>query len=178
MSKQPLDLFEDAEQQIKDLIDPEEIVNIDVDELESSSRNEAENLIQIVSRFYCDDELMRSQPKLKSRIDADLESIRINLKMRKADELMHDILLKQIAQTPGNASLYKAATELQKTTAALTTKIEDTVTKLSNLLKGYQQEFNFEQEIVDDTETISSGSIHRGSKEFIEQMNNEDNEEE
>lgn len=165
--------FDAAEEMIKDLIDPEEIVNIDFDGLESESKTEAETLINALSRLYCDEKFLKSQPNLKTRLEADLESLRINIKMRKADELAHDILLKNIGQNPSNASMYRALTELQKTTAQLTSKIEDTVTKLSNLIKNYQMEIDFdseEEEEIDDNEK----DTFRGKKDFISAMDNLD----
>ncbi len=174
----PIDnlIFED-EERIKDLIDPEEIINIDFDGLEESSKKEAEDMIQALSVLYCDEEFMKRQPRLKKRIDTDLESLRINLKMRKADEQAHDILLKNIGCNPNNASLYRALTDLQKTILNITTKIEDTVSGLTNLLKGYQQEINFDQPQESEEEPQESRSSFRGSKEFIQAMNDEEEEE-
>lgn len=167
----PSDIFGDAEDAIRDLIDPEDIINIDFDGLEESAKAEAEQMIDIVSHFYYDEEFMKAQPKLKNRIESDLESLRINLKMRKADEMAHDILLKNIGQNPSNASMYKALTELQKTILSITTKIEDTVTKLTNLLKGYQTEINFDQpETTSDSDPTTQHNVHRGSKSFIDEM--------
>ena len=166
--------FDNAQEMIEQLIDPEDIVNIDFDGLEKESKDEAETLIYALSRLYCDEKFLKSQPNLnylKTRLDADLESLRINIKMRKADELAHDILLKNIGQNPSNASMYRALTELQKTTAQLTSKIEDTITKLSNLIKNYQLELNFDGE---ETEEIEEKDTFRGKKEFITAMNDLD----
>lgn len=168
------DIFNDTESQIKDLIDPEEIINIDFEGMEESSIKEAEDMIINLSHLYYDDEFMSRQPNLKKRIDADLESLRINLKMRKADEIAHDVCLKNISQNPSNASMYKSLTDLQRSILSITTKIEDTIAKLSTLLKNYQTEINFDQpgSVGDDEDGAQKHSnIHRGSKEFIEQMN-------
>lgn len=173
MSNQPIDIFEDAESQIRSLIDPEEIINIDFDGLEESSQREAEDMIVNLSRLYYNDEFMNEHPNLKKRIDADLESLRINLKMRKADEFAHDVCLKNIGQNPSNASMYKSLTDLQRSILSITTKIEDTISKLSSLLKCYQTEINFE-ETSDDEQQLVDKTTHRGSKSFIKQMENEE----
>ena len=173
MPKLPIDIFDNTENQIKDLIDPEEIVNIDFEWMEGSAQQEAEDMITNLSHLYYDDEFMSRQPNLKKRIDADLESLRINLKMRKADEIAHDVCLKNISQNPSNASMYKSLTELQRSILSITTKIEDTIAKLSNLLKGYQTEFNFEPSQNNENSDNQSTTVYRGSKDFIKAMNEE-----
>jgi len=178
MSKRQQPLFEDEqEQQIRDLIDPEQIINIDIDEIDVKSKDEALKLITDISRFYYDKKFMDEHPAFKKRIDADLESIRINLKMRKADEIAHDILLKNIGNNPGNASLYRSLSEMQRTILNITSKIEETVQRLNTMMKAYQTEINFDAvapgengdgEQPANPENVSN--VHRGSKAFIEDM--------
>ena len=170
------EIFDEVESQIQGIIDPEEIINIDFDGMEESAKQEAEDMIINLSRLYYDEEFMKSQPNLKKRIDADLESLRINLKMRKADEFAHDICLKNIGQSPSNASLYRSLTDLQRSILSITTKIEDTITRLTSLLKGYQTEIQFASH--EDEETDGSHeetTVYRGSKDFIKKMNARDN---
>ena len=103
------------------------------------------------------------------------------LKMRSADEVTHDVLIKAIAGNSSNASLYRALTKVQATILQITTKIETIVNNLTTLIKGYQLEINFklEQEQLraessadDKPMTVEdSPTTHRGSKSFIEQMN-------
>ena len=117
---------------------------------------------------------MAANPTFKKRVDADLESLRILIKMRKADEVAHDNLLKAIAGNSSNASLYRSLTEMQKTIISITTKMGEIVTGLNNLMKGFQLEINFQEESTPDTDTISSSQdTYRGSKEFINKMNEE-----
>ena len=98
------------------------------------------------------------------------------LKMRAADEVTHDVLIKAIAANSGNASLYGSLTRVQATILQITTKIENIVNNLTNMIKGYQLELNFkyENEISKDDGEIESiediSNAHRGSKAFIEQM--------
>jgi len=168
----PDDMFEQAEKQITSLIDPDQIVNIDIDALGEESKDEALQLITDISRFYYDPNFMKEHPAFKKRVDADLESIRINLKMRKADEVAHDILLKNIGNNPGNASLYRALTETQRTILNITSKIEETVQRLNAMMKAYQMEINFEAQQEAQPESGQQANIHRGSKAFIEGMSN------
>jgi hypothetical protein len=122
---------------------------------------------------------MRSNPSLKKRIDSELESLRILIKMRKSDERTHDILLGAIAKNSSNASLYRALTETQKTILSITTKINDIVNALNGLLKNYQLEIQWKDETITTEESEEDSieevkDIHKGTKAFIEQMNEEE----
>jgi hypothetical protein len=66
--------------------------------------------------------------------------------MRAADEVTHDVLIKAIAANSGNASLYGSLTRVQATILQITTKIENIVNNLTNMIKGYQLELNFKYE--------------------------------
>jgi predicted RND superfamily exporter protein len=157
------------ERLLQDIFDPEEIINIDLDGLGGAAEEEAKCLVQTISELY-GNEILQTQPRLKKRIESDLESLRINLKMRKADEQAHDILIKNIAVNPNNASLYRALTDMQKTILDITSKIEKTIEGLSSVIKRYQLELNFDNS-EQQTQQINETNIHRGSKSFIESMN-------
>lgn len=169
----PMDIFATVESQIQDVIDPEEIVNIDIDEIDRDSVNEAAEMIQNLTKLYYDEDFLKNQPKFKKRVDSELESLRINLKMRKADERAHDILLKNIGANPSNASMYRAFTEIQKTIVNITTKIEETINRLNNMMKAYQMEINFDGESDDEEKPQKNTNSHRGTRAFIEAMENE-----
>ena len=182
-----------------DIVDSLDIVNIDIDAIGEEASGKAKTLIEDLANFYYDEEFLKSNPNFRRRVDNDMESLRMLIKMRAADEITHDILLKAIAGNSGNASLYRALSQVQTTILQITTKIETIVNNLTTMIKGYQLELNFklEQEQMHDSESNSESSEntsiltqHRGSKSFIEHMVkyentdepnmfvNEDNEEE
>lgn len=175
MSGLDLELF-DPTQDVS--IDGMQLVDIPIDDISDEAAQEAALLIENLSKFYYDEDFMRNHPSFKKRVDTDLESLRILFKMRKSDEVAHDLLLNAIAGNSGNASLYRSLTEIQKTIISITTKICDIITGLNNLMKGYQLELNFDQD-----ENIEEGSGEekestdvtrcRGSKDFIKKMNEE-----
>ena len=68
------------------------------------------------------------------------------IKMRKSDERTHDILLKSIAKNSSNASLYRALTEIQKTTLSITKQMNDIINGLNGLLKNYKLEIQWKDE--------------------------------
>lgn len=164
------------------VIDGIDIVNIDIDAIGEEADGKAKTLIEDLTKFYYDEDFLKANPNFRKRVDNDMESLRVLLKMRTADEATHDILIKAIGANSSNASLYRAMTDVQKTILQITTKIETIVNNLTTMIKGYQLEINWklEQEQLmksdepeDDSEmTVDDVSTqHRGSKSFIEQMN-------
>ena len=174
-SMQDIDIFKDN----SDIIDGLDVVNIDIEEIGKTADVKAKLLIEDLAKFYYDEEFLKSNPNFRKRVDNDIESLRMLLKMRSADEVTHDVLIKAISANSGNASLYKALTTVQTTILQITTKIETIVNNLTSMIKGYQLELNFKAEQqamqtdTDDEETVSN--THRGSKSFIEQMNRFEN---
>lgn len=171
------DIFNDVN--LDGIVDAEEIVNIDIDGIDDNSIIDARAMVENLSKFYYDEEFMRANPSLKKRIDSELESLRILIKMRKSDERTHDILLGAIAKNSSNASLYRALTETQKTILSITKQINDIVNGLNGLLKNYQLEIQWKEETVTTEEPSEEQEeevrdIHKGTKSFIEQMNREE----
>ena len=172
------DIFAD-DINLEGIVDAEEIVNIDIDGIDDNSIIDARAMVENLSKFYYDEEFMKANPSLKKRIDSELESLRILIKMRKSDEKTHDILLKAIAKNSSNASLYRALTEVQKATLSITKQINDIVNRLNELLKNFQLEIQWKDETAEskddneeDVEEIKD--IHKGTKAFIEQMNQDE----
>ena len=89
--------------------------------------------------------------------------------MRKSDEVTHDILVRSIGQNPGNASLYRSLSEVQKTMLSIQTKIDDTIKSLNTFMKGYQMEINFTpQKNEEDVDEVNLTT--KGTKSFIENL--------
>jgi hypothetical protein len=164
-----------------DVIDGIDIVNIDIDAIGDEAEGKAKRLIEDLAKFYYDEDFLKANPNFRKRVDNDMESLRMLLKMRAADEETHDVLIKAIGANTNNASLYRAMTDVQKTILQITTKIETIVNNLTTMIKGYQLEINWkiEQEQMMNTEEVDDSEMtiddvstqHRGSKSFIEQMN-------
>lgn len=161
-------------------IDGLDIVDIPIEDISKNANEKAQSLIEDLAEFYYDPEFLKKNPNFKKRVDNDLESLRMLLKMRKADEVTHDVIIKAIAANSSNASLYRSLTQIQTTILQITTKIETIVNNLTTMIKGYQMELNFkiEQEQLNNESNLNepstvediSSTPHRGSKSFIEQM--------
>lgn len=165
-------LFEDG------TIDGLDIVNIPIEDISKNANDKAQSLVEDLTEFYYDPEFLKNNPNFKKRVDNDLESLRMLLKMREADEVTHDVIIKAIAANSSNASLYRSLTQIQTTILQITTKIETIVNNLTTMIKSYQLELNFKMEqeqLKNESEEPTSvediSGAHRGSKSFIEQMN-------
>jgi len=170
---------------MKKEFDPEDLVidptieglseEINVEEIEQVAKEESFAMCKNLRDIYFDEEFMKKNPKFKERLDIELESLRVLIKMRKSDEIVHDLCLKSVGMNPNNGSLYKALTGIQKSMLNIQIQMDTTVRNINSLLKNVQLEFNFEnngqeenqQEIPLDKNTT------RGSKKFIEQMREE-----
>lgn len=159
-------------------IDDMPLIEIDLDGIDNESKSAAADLVENISKLYCDENFLKQHPSFKKRIDNELESLRVLIKMRKTDEVAHDFLLKAIQGNSGNASLYKSLTEVQKTILSITTKMSEVITGLNTMLKGYQLELNFDKEEETDQMEVTSSkdpALSRGSKEFIRRMEQTEN---
>ena len=154
------------------VIDPqgEIIEDIHIDELSQDAINMANSMVKNLSNIYYNDEFMSQHPKLKTRIDIELENLRILIKMRKTDETLHDIAAKAIAGNSSNASLYTSVTRIQDNLLDIQKQMDQTILNLNNLLRGYQTEINFDQPQENKQDQQNNDGLSRGSKGFIQQM--------
>lgn len=162
--------MEDFKEQVDNI---DEIVEaIDIEQINDEAVAMAMGMVKNLSTIYYNEQFMEENPRLKKRIDAELENLRILFKMRKSDEHTHDILLNAITNNPNNASMYRSLSQIQSTLLSIQKQVDETINNITNVLKGYQMEINFARE--NDNQmtmpTSNDSSIHRGSKSFIEQM--------
>ena len=158
-------------------VDPEGIVeDINVSEIEEQANSASFAMCKNLREVYFDEDFMKNNPRLKERLDVELESLRVLIKMRKSDEIAHDLCLRSIGMNTNNASLYKALAGIQSSMLSIQRQMDMTVKNINTLLKNIQLELNFDanpteqesqQEIKNDPNTT------RGSKKFIEQMKEE-----
>ena len=146
-----------------DVIDGIDIVNIDIDAIGDEAEGKAKTLIEDLAKFYYDEDFLKANPNFRKRVDNDMESLRMLLKMRAADEVTHDVLIKAIAANSSNASLYRALTNVQTTILQITTKIETIVNNLTTMIKGYQLELRaiLRQKDSHNERTTSQTELHR-----------------
>lgn len=149
-----------------------EVVNIDTDEIESLATKEADNMYDELRAMYFDEEFMKNHPVLAKRIRQEVYSLYVLLKMRKSDEIIHDLNLKSIASNPNNASLYRSLKDIQASMLSIQSKIDDKIKDITSLLKEKQLELNYAEESENPShpEETQPNNTYRGSKTFIEDM--------
>lgn len=148
----------------------EEIVFIDTDNIASESKCDAYNMVEDLVVVYGDKKFMEEHPDYKKRLDIELENLRTLIKMKKSDEIVHDILVKSIGKNTTNASLYTALNKIQTGMLSIQKQMDETIKTLNNLLKNYQFELPLnqeEQEEKEQEEQEKKSLVSRGNKEFI-----------
>lgn len=164
---------------IEDLfVDPEGIAeDINIADIEQEAKNASFALCRNLREVYFDEDFMKNNPRFKERLDVELESLRVLVKMRKSDEIAHDLCLRSIGMNTNNASLYKALSGIQSSMLSIQRQMDDTVKNINNLLKNVQLELNFDNNQQNNTqgqqEIPLDSNTTRGSKKFIEMMNQE-----
>lgn len=154
-------------------VDPEGIaVDIDINDIDNKANDIAFALCKNLREVYFDDNFMKLNPRIKERLDAEIESIRVLIKMRKSDEQIHDLCVRAIGQNSNNASLYAALARIQTSLLNIQKQLDDTVKNINELLKNTQLELNFDNEDAETEEQHTTTPLghSRGSKGFIEQM--------
>lgn len=178
MSKKSKDIFAGLPDfdlpDINENVDQAEVIDIDTEQYDIEAKATAATMIKNFSKLYYDDDFMESQPNLKKRIDVELESLRLLIKMRKCSETTHDLLVRAIGQQSTNASLYKCLSSTQKSLMDIQTKMDETLKHLGDMLKNIQLEFNFAKEQAEgQPKTEDMSNVSRGSKEYIEKLRKE-----
>ena len=146
-------------------------------------------MIQNLNDLYGDEEILKKFPQTKARLDVELETLRGLIKMRKADEAVHDTILSAISTTPNNASLYRSLADIQRTSLQITEKIDTSMKSINTIIKSFQTEMDhatgrFEvgmpESSIEDTENtdeegkVNDKGIYRGAKSFIQAMQSQD----
>lgn len=156
-------------------VDPDGIVeDIDVGEIEEQAKTASFAMCKNLREIYFDEDFMAKNPRFKERLDVELESLRVLIKMRKSDERAHDLCLRSIGMNTNNASLYAALARIQTSMLNIQKQMDETVRNINALLKNVQLELNFDNnaQAQQQPDKIPSTAT-RGSKDFIEQMNEE-----
>lgn len=171
------DIFTPGDKPSFDVDNMEDIYDLDVENISKEADILAAANIQNLLKLYNNKEFTDDHPDFRKRIDTEIESLRKLYKMSKMDEQMHDHLCLAIAKNPGNASLYRAANELQRNILAIDKQIRDQIQNFNKIISSYQLELNFAQESTTEdtrqTTEMENGSVlSRGNKSFIEEMKN------
>ena len=67
-----------------------------MDEIESDTQCDVYNIFENLIKVYGNEAFIKEHPDYKKRIDIEKENLRTLIKMKKSDEIIHDILIKSI----------------------------------------------------------------------------------
>lgn len=150
-----------------------EVFEVDTEQINTDSLTAAENLLKVIADLYGDQDLLSKHPKLKMRLDNEIDTLRRNYKMCKTDELLFDKLANALSQSPNNAALWIAFARHQKTLMDIQVKIDASVDRISKLVTSFQTELTFKADEQQASEPTNpdGGMTARGGKAFLEQIN-------
>lgn len=149
-------------------IDPGLVEDINIELIDNEADNKSQDLLKVHLNIEDVETFLNNNPKFKLQLDTEIESLRVLIKMRKSDEITHDLLVKSIGMNPNNASLYKSLTSLQSSLLSIQKQMDETIKNIKSMLKNYQMELNFDNS--DESEESQKSVIGLGSKGFIESM--------
>ena len=153
----------------------DEIVIINTEQITAEAKCDAFNMMEDLMKVYGDEKFMKEHPDYKKRLDIEMNNLTDLIRMKRADNEVHDILVRAIGKDPTNASLYSSLNKMQSSILSIQKQQNEIIEKLNNLLKNYQFEIPVKEETVtfdqNTAESNHTGIICRGRKEFIKNLN-------
>lgn len=146
---------------------------IDLDEVNGTARQKAEEITERLSDYYFDQKYITEHPYIPNKIAQEIDNIRLLLKMLSINEKAQDTLITNITMNAGKGALYQSLTSLQKSMLDIQKQLNDVVKDVENIFREMQAETDKTFSDKDKEYNSNSGSYTvRGSKEFIESLKN------
>ena len=146
---------------------------IDLDEVNGTARQKAEEITEKLSDYYFDQKYITEHPYIPNKIAQEIDNIRLLLKMLSINEKAQDTLITNITMNAGKGALYQSLTSLQKSMLDIQKQLNDVVKDVENIFREMQAETDKTFSDKDKEYNSNSGSYTvRGSKEFIESLKN------
>lgn len=149
---------------------------IDLDEVEGQAKAKAQQITERLSNYYFDQKYIDEHPYIPNKIAQEMDQVRMLLKMQSVNEKAQDTLIQNITMNAGKGALYTSLTALQKSMLDIQKQLNDIVGSIEAIFKEMQD--NADKTFAEKPKetNLDDGSIVvRGSKEFIESLNNRDN---
>lgn len=147
---------------------------IDLDYVNSEARRQANIITEKLSNYYFDEKYIVNHPYIPSKIAQEMDNIRRLLKMLAINEKAQDVLIQSISMNAGKGTLYQNLTSLQTSMLNIQTQLNKLTENLENIFKEMQAECEKTFEEKPKDEAAPDGTITvRGSKEFIQMINNQ-----
>lgn len=146
------------------------IVNIDLGEVDTEAREEAEEITERLSGYYFDQKYINTHPYVPVKIKCEMKNIRRLLKMLTINEIAQDSLIKNISFNAGKGSLYSSLTSLQNSTLAIQSQLNTLTQSLEDIFRKMQDECEKTWADKEKEEKNDGTMVVRGSREFIKML--------
>lgn len=147
---------------------------IDTDQINTEARSEANKMIADLSNMYFSKEYIDKHPYLPAKIESQVDTMRRLIKMLEADEQAQDILIQSITATTLSDKNLRCLTDIQRTMLEIQGKIDEILNEYQKMLKELQSNTLFDNGdsnvVTEDGTAAPSGTLIRGSKEYISLM--------
>lgn len=146
------------------------IANIDLGEVDTEAREEAEEITERLSGYYFDQKYINTHPYVPVKIKCEMKNIRRLLKMLAINEIAQDSLIKNISFNAGKGSLYSSLTSLQNSTLAIQSQLNTLTQSLEDIFRKMQDECDKTWADKEKEEKNDGTMVVRGSREFIKML--------
>lgn len=145
---------------------------VDLDAVNSEASKQARLITERLSNYFFDEKYIHEHPYIPAKIANEMDNIRRLLKMLAINEKAQDTLIMSITSNLGKGTLYSALTSLQNSMLNIQTQLNNLTSSLENIFKDMQDncEKTFAEKDKENDE--NGGMIVRGSREFINNINN------
>ena len=150
------------------------ILVIDLDNVDKQTKERAKTIVQRLSDYYFDPKYIEQHPYIPNKIAQEMDNIRRLLKMLTVNEKAQDTLIASITMNASKGTLYGSLTSLQNSMLQMQTQLNNLTENLENIFKEMQEncEKTFEEKDKDDQVNEDGSFKVRGSRDFIEAINN------
>lgn len=146
------------------------IANIDLGEVDTEARDEAEEITERLSGYYFDQKYIDTHPYVPVKIKCEMKNIRRLLKMLAINEIAQDSLIKNISFNAGKGSLYSSLTSLQNSTLAIQSQLNTLTQSLEDIFRKMQDECEKTWTDKEKEQKNDGTMVVRGSREFIKML--------
>lgn len=146
------------------------IATLDLGEVDTEAREEAEEITERLSGYYFDQKYINTHPYVPVKIKCEMKNIRRLLKMLAINEIAQDSLIKNISFNAGKGSLYSSLTSLQNSTLAIQSQLNTLTQSLEDIFRKMQDECDKTWADKEKEEKNDGTMVVRGSREFIKML--------
>ena len=140
---------------------------IDVDEIETQASQQARLITERLSNFYFAEDYIKKHPYIPVKVAAEMNNIRMLLKMLAADERAQDMLIKACGLNIANSRMFSSLTTIQSTMLNIQKQLNEIVTRVETIFMNMQKES--EVAFADAEKEDEGNGVRgiRGSRDFV-----------